>query len=807
MNNNQTLRLALFFLISVLSSQSLQAADINGINTLIEKAQSAGSVRVIVTLQQDKSTEPDAIASMSAEAILKSQASRVQTAVLNQLPVGSFVGEAVRLPYTSQFVANISTEGLLSLQNQPSVVSIQEDKLSHPFLDQSVPYIFSGNNSSLYSGKGFAIAILDTGVDKTHPFLSGKVIAEACYSTNLAVQYSTSSCPAGIESSTAVNSGVSCNPSYRGCEHGTHVAGIAAGYSSNGFHGVAKDADIIAIQVFSLFSASQPACNGNACVLSWTSDQILALQQVYELSEKMSIASVNLSLGAGSVQEYCDFDPRKQSIDLLKSAGIATVISSGNNGYIDAVSSPGCISTAITVGAINNNQDTPAFFSNSGRQLDVYAPGVAINSSLPGGGFRSLSGTSMAAPHVSGAWAVLREEAPLASVDRIESILKNTGVTVTKNAVSAKRINIDASLVSLGFPAQRLTRVLALGDMDKDGSQEIAVIDQGNVLVKKIDSTQVNSFKLSDDLKPTDIDMIQDINNNGAPEIVVLGDSPARAEVIDSLSGALLGAATFSDSYQSVDLEVVPDLNGNQIPELAVLQHLSGSITRVEIRDFLTNVLINTLYFNPLYRPVDLAVLPPSKSSGSIRLAVLQDAADPLLTDRVEIRDALTRKRLRSIWFGKGYEVKQLVVLDDINKNGMPELAVLREGSMEVPVKDSDTGRYIHKVRFKPGFVVDKLLVVSDVNNDGEQELGLMEHHPVSGQMKVELHSVKSGMLISEVWYGNRNQPLDAVMFPDINNNGLIEIGVLGRVFNEQNQLLLQIKDSVTGGHVRSVLF
>src|SRR6185312_8558092 len=97
------------------------------------------------------------------------------------------------------------------------------------------------------SGLGWSIAVLDTGVDKTHPFLAGKVVSEACYGTNMAGVAST--CPGSVDT-TAVGSGVPCPAGVHGCEHGTHLAGIAAGHRAS-LSGVARDASIIAIKVFS----------------------------------------------------------------------------------------------------------------------------------------------------------------------------------------------------------------------------------------------------------------------------------------------------------------------------------------------------------------------------------------------------------------------------------------------------------------------------------------------------------------------------------------------------------------------------
>ena len=204
-------------------------------------------------------------------------------------------------------------------------------------------------------------------------------------------------------------------------------------------------------------------------MLTWSSDQILGLERVYELRDTFDIASVNMSIGGDRYydQTTCDAanSSRKAAIDNLRGAGIATIIASGNDGYIDSIGSPGCISSAISVGSTwdsagwTNNcdghtggttaVDDVACYSNSASFLDLLAPGSYIESSVPGGGYESWHGTSMAAPHVAGCWAILKEQLPGASVAEIETALKNSGTPVTdwRNSIVVPRINCDLALV------------------------------------------------------------------------------------------------------------------------------------------------------------------------------------------------------------------------------------------------------------------------------------------------------------------------------------------------------------------------
>ncbi|WP_162176309.1 S8 family serine peptidase [Candidatus Magnetobacterium casense] len=94
---------------------------------------------------------------------------------------------------------------------------------------------------------------------------------------------------------------------------------------------------------------------------------------------------------------------------------------------------------------ITDSSDNVSNFSNSAGFLSLLAPGSSINSSVPGGGYDTWNGTSMAAPHVAGAWVILKQLTPSATVTDILNILVSTGVTITdaRNGISKPRIQID----------------------------------------------------------------------------------------------------------------------------------------------------------------------------------------------------------------------------------------------------------------------------------------------------------------------------------------------------------------------------
>ncbi|HEX8395911.1 MAG TPA: S8 family serine peptidase [Pyrinomonadaceae bacterium] len=425
-------------------------------DNLIAKAQDSGTVRVIIGLRTNYSPE-GYLANDSKREAQRDAIAEVQNDVTEKLK-GYRVESVKQFEFIPFMAMEVDSAALGQIKQFAEVGSLEEDVLADPTMQQSIPLIGAPNAwSSGYTGAGRTVAVLDTGVDKNHAFFGGRVVSEACYSSNVTAT-ATSLCPGGVTESTASNSGLNCDTSVSGCFHGTHVAGTVAGNNSaSNIFGVAKDANIIAIQVFSLFTPT--ACNSaTQCIRTYNSDQIKGLERVYALRNTYTIDAVNMSLGGGQYFANCDAAnlARKAAIDNLRSANIATIIASGNDGFTNSMGAPACISTAISVGSTQDGSsgtaDTVSSFSNGASFLNILAPGQTITSSVPGGGYGGANGTSMATPHVAGAWAVVRSKYPNDTVQQTLDRLVSTGLPVTdiRNGITKNRIRLDHAV---GNPA------------------------------------------------------------------------------------------------------------------------------------------------------------------------------------------------------------------------------------------------------------------------------------------------------------------------------------------------------------------
>ena len=330
--------------------------------------------------------------------------------------------------------------------------SQQNNEKDGKMLDETVSFI---NADKLWeqgiTGTGQVIVILDDGIDSSHDMFLNNIVEEACFSDTFN-NTDESLCPNGKESQTGSGSASNCIPGTAVCEHGTHVAGTAAGNDTIGSvtrRGVSYNSDLLPIQVFTTFNNTEDCDGADSCQLSYTSSQLAALNYVIDKTSTLQIAAVNMSLGGGLFDDFCDNNSRKWAIDELRTKGVLTAIASGNESQVGSVSSPGCISTALTVSSVIISE--PDEDVNHASMVDLLAPGVAVVSAIPNNRYAAFSGTSMATPHVAGAIALLKSARPNVTVDIIENALKSSGIEKTLDSWvwSTPLIDVSAAFDSL----------------------------------------------------------------------------------------------------------------------------------------------------------------------------------------------------------------------------------------------------------------------------------------------------------------------------------------------------------------------
>nr|WP_260408351.1 S8 family serine peptidase [Planomonospora venezuelensis] len=368
----------------------------------------------------------------------------------------------------------IDGPALAELGKDPRIASVRADRPSAPAALGSGTRVIGADRAHAagVTGRGQNVVILDTGIDRDHPAFAGRIVAEACFSRASRDETTVRSlCPSGEDRQTGPGSADAetalCMDGKKNlCAHGSLVAGIAAGKKSaaGNADGVAPGAGIIAIQIYTRVDSEEHCGKGKApCVLSWGTDHIFAMDYVIELAKTHRIAAVNLSMyrygttpNAYHVydeNEPCDVEPVSDEIGELSKLGIPTVAAAGNGGEEGRIAVPACVRKAVSVGATDDS-DAVAPFSNRSAFLDLLAPGSGITSSAPDRTQETASGTSLAAAHVAGAFALLKERAPEADGADLLKKLQDTGKRITYRSrgedASTPRIDLARAL---GLPA------------------------------------------------------------------------------------------------------------------------------------------------------------------------------------------------------------------------------------------------------------------------------------------------------------------------------------------------------------------
>lgn len=257
------------------------------------------------------------------------------------------------------------------------------------------------------TGNAVKVAVIDTGIEKTHSDLQGNLKGGALL----------------IRSGKYLNKSINDWNDDNG--HGTHVAGtIGAVNNTIGVVGVAPQAHLYGVKVLDSKGSG------------YLSDIIHGLQ--WSINNNMNV--INMSLGTSS-----NVESFQEAIKAVYDAGITQVAAAGNSGpYANSVNYPAKYPETIAVAASGINDDGSDFiasFSSRGPEVDITAPGVNVLSTYKDGTYKALNGTSMAAPHVAGVAALLLQGDALLMPENIKATLTNT----------ASNIGFDPTLQGAGM--------------------------------------------------------------------------------------------------------------------------------------------------------------------------------------------------------------------------------------------------------------------------------------------------------------------------------------------------------------------
>ncbi|WDV45849.1 S8 family peptidase [Clostridiaceae bacterium M8S5] len=331
------------------------------------------------------------------------------------------------LPIVNSIACSMSSKTIEKLSKNPNIEYIYYDAKVFALMDIANYSIHSKYAHDLgYTGEGITVAVVDTGVSPHADLIKPKnrIVGFKDFVNKRTKPYDDNG-------------------------HGTHVAGIIAGngYSSKGrYSGIAPKANILAIKALDE--------NGSGT----TSDILNSVQYIVDTKNVYNTKVLNLSLGTPTNNSYKK-DPLSLAAAEAVRAGLTVVVAAGNSGPSKkTILSPANTPSVISVGAVDDNKtkevgdDFIASFSSRGPTVDGYnkpdvvAPGVDISSlsNSNNSSYVSLSGTSMAAPVVAGACALIYQKEGHLSPQKIKSMLKYSCVSLNDN-----RDNQGAGLINL----------------------------------------------------------------------------------------------------------------------------------------------------------------------------------------------------------------------------------------------------------------------------------------------------------------------------------------------------------------------
>jgi hypothetical protein len=412
--------------------------DMSGISgDVIAALEQQETVPVIVYFKTSPVAAAASGVSAAAAPMVSASISNQRDNLLADLPSNQ-VELAAPFQLVPAVAAEVTENGLVALQENPLVETIQLDIPVYTSLAESRALIHVPAVEAAYgiTGAGVNVAILDTGVAATHPALADSLLAQKCFLTQ--------GCPGG---------GTSGSNARDGHGHGTHVTGIITSNNAT-YRGIATSAGIVAVKVL------------NDTGSGYFSDVVRGLEWVYLNRTLYNIRLVNLSLGSGGYTGNCDaaYPALTNIVNQLYNAGVVVFAASGNSSSSTQISIPACVSNVVSVGSIIDSGgliNRVSAFSNANSNLDLLAPGESIISTIPGGGFIALRGTSMASPTAAGVAALVLQSNPTISAAALVALLKSTGVPVrdTRNGQTYPRVDalnaigkVPVSAVTLNTP-------------------------------------------------------------------------------------------------------------------------------------------------------------------------------------------------------------------------------------------------------------------------------------------------------------------------------------------------------------------
>ena len=354
--------------------------------------------------------------------------------------------------------------------------------------------------------------------------------------------------------------------------------------------------------------------------------------------------------------------------------------------------------------------------------------------------------------------------------------------------------------------------LVGLPDLNGNGSSDVGVIAPASTRVQIRDGSTdalLGEIDFGQDIA-LQMEMLPDLNGSGFPEIAMLTEQASGQVIVqirDGETGNVVKSLFYGLAYEPVAMDVVADYSGNALPEIAFLGSQAGTdAVRIQIQDALTGAFLDNVFLGTQSIAKDVVSVTDTSGNGIPEIGILGVLKG---SDQVRIQqwDAQSAVFQSNVWFGNVYQPLTTITMPDINTNGFDEIVAVgvdpATNNIRVQVRDSDTTATLFNIWLGAINEAVDIALINDINSDGVADLAVLLETP-AGVGRVRVQSGSDGSFIRNLFFSAVENPVGLAVLPDYSGGGFDELAALGRSAGVHH---VQVLDTNTGTQINRIDF
>lgn len=357
-----------------------------------------------------------------------------------------------------------------------------------------------------------------------------------------------------------------------------------------------------------------------------------------------------------------------------------------------------------------------------------------------------------------------------------------------------------------------LLSIVNVSDISSNGAPDIALLVPGSRNYLRVrdglGNDLLKSVAIGDD-PIVDLAEIADINASGDPEVAFLEEQASgqtRVRIVDSGTGEIVKNLWYGMQYDPISMQIVPDYDASGTPEVAVMGADATDAIRIQVRDALSNDFLDNIYLGSQGLGQDFLALADTSGNTAPEMGILSvlKGNDQV---RMQLWDAASASFLTNVWFGKVYQPYKQIAIPDINSNGSDEIASIGVDALtqniRVQVRDSASAAILRSIWLGNVNKAKDIAVINDINDNGIPDLAILLETP-AGTGRVRIQDPLSGAFVRNLFYDGISDPTTLAVVSDYNASGYDELAVVGMKNGTPHVL---INDTFTNDQVNQLNF